>query len=90
MALAFTMAGLQAQLQVVSDAITSRDWPLAEAELANAELILGGMPEEVMSAENRVRLRASLDGVAKRLTAARASGNNTDRRRMIRTGLKHE
>lgn len=89
MAITFTTAGLQTQLSAVATAIDGADWPSAKAELAKAHLILVGLPAEVRSSDNGVRLRDDLDKLAAIIDSAQASNNMTDRRRLIRTGLQH-
>lgn len=91
MALTFTIAGLQTQLQTIATAIDADDFTAAHAELAKALCILAALPEQVSSGENVVRMRKDLADLKAAIDgAADASDSATsDRKRFIRTGLWH-
>lgn len=88
MALAFTIAGLQTQLDAVATAVDGEDYATARAALAKAYLVLAGLPQETQADGRVVKLRSDLDKVSAVLETASA-GSSTDRRRLIRTGLRH-
>lgn len=87
MALTFSIAGLQTQLQLVATAIDSGDFATARSELAKADLILVGLPTEVKQDDRLVKMRDDLKSVREAIESA--SANTSDRRRLIRTGVSH-
>lgn len=86
MALAFTIAGLQTQLDAVATAVDGNDYPSAYASLAKAQLILAGIPEEVASEGTMVKMRKTLAELQASLASAQSLNAAADPRRLIRTG----
>jgi hypothetical protein len=92
MALTYTLAGLQAVLDLVDTAITGQDWDGARAQIARANLILSGLPQSTadgaQAATMRNDLKAAAELVEKAQGAAGSSANST--RRTIRVGVRHQ
>lgn len=89
MAITFTPAGLQTELQSVATAIDSGDYVTARKALVKAGLVLNGLPVEVRARSEFARYREDLAKLEAQLDALEASVTRTDRRRLIRTGLRH-
>ena len=92
MALTYTPAGLQTQSDAVASAIDDGDFALAKAELAKAYLILMNLPAEVAESGEVVKMRSDLDKISAQVSGAAAAATSTtgDRRRLIRTRMRHE
>jgi hypothetical protein len=92
MALTYTLAGLQAVLDLVDTAITGRDWDGALSHIARANLVMSGLPastaEGATAATMRQDLRAAAELVDKAMAKAGATDNAT--RRTIRVGVRHQ
>jgi hypothetical protein len=89
MALTFSLAGLQTQLQLVATAIDAGDFTTAQAEYAKACTLLVGLPEQASDNGALVQMRKDLDKVGAQIAAASSASSGGDRRRLWRTGLKH-
>ncbi|MBX4215764.1 hypothetical protein KW797_02355 [Candidatus Parcubacteria bacterium] len=89
MALTFTIAGLQTQLQLIATAIDSGDFVSAKAEHAKALVLLTGLPEDVSSGEHVVKMRKNLSDLLAAIDSAHSVSSTTDRRRLIQVGLGH-
>ena len=91
MALTFTIAGLQTQLQLIATAIDAEDFTSARAEHAKALCILAALPEQVSSGENVVRMRKDLADLKAAIDGAATSSESAsaDRKRFIRTRLSN-
>jgi hypothetical protein len=91
-ALTFTAAGLQAQLQLVADALDGGDVPQARIEYGKACALLTGLPAEVSS--DGVVVKTARDTLA-RLEAvlypadSSAALSASSTRRIIRAGFRH-
>lgn len=89
MAITFTIAGLQTELQTAATAIDSEDFAAARKAIVKANLVLGGLPLSADVDGSLVKMRESLAQLEAQVDAAEASVSATDRRRLIRVGLTH-
>lgn len=91
MALTYTIAGLQTQLDAVGTAIDADDYAAARRALAKAFAVLAGLPQEANALGAVVKMRSDLDKLAALLgeTETSAAAASPDRRRLIKTGLRH-
>lgn len=88
MALTYTLAGLQTQLDLVDADIAAADWAGALQNIARAELVLCGLPQSAASDTQTVTMRASLAAAKEAALAARAAV--VDNRRLLRAGVRHQ
>lgn len=89
MALTYTIAGLQTQLDAVADAVDASAWASARRSLTKAWLVVSGLPSSVRTdgAELTMRVESALD---KAIDEAKDEVNKAaDNRRLIRFGVSH-
>ena len=88
MALTYTLAGLQAVLDLVDTAITSSDWDGALVQVARGNLILAGLPASGESDTQKFAMRQHLKESADLVKAARGAVVNN--KRTLRVGVRHQ
>lgn len=89
MSLTFTLPGLQTQLQLVATAIDGSDYATALAELAKADLLMAGLPQETATDGAVLKMRKDLDSARAAVLEAQGSSSANDRRRRIRYGIAY-
>lgn len=90
MALTYTLAGLQTELDAVVTSTDAEDWETARKKLIRARSVLAGLPQTTQTDGAILTLRAALDDLAKLIEEAeRDSGQAADNRRIIRVGVRH-
>lgn len=87
MALTYTLAGLQTQLDLVDASVAAEDWAVAIKNIARAELVLAGLPQSAASDTQSVTMRASLESAKNLVMASRSVV--VDNRRLMRAGVRH-
>ncbi len=85
MALTYTMAGLQTELDSVQAATDGADWDTARRALIRARLVLAGLPENSANDGATLKLRHQLDDLAALIDASKAQDGRSAGRRMTRT-----
>lgn len=90
MAIAFTIPGLQAELQTLATAVDAADWAGARRSALKAHAVLCGLPESVAATSVATKLRSDLDKMTALIgDAEEAASRSGDRRRLIRTKVAH-
>ena len=90
MALTYTLAGLQTELDALVSATDSEDLETARKKLVRARSVLAGLPSSTQTDGATLTIRHTLDDLAKLIEQAeRDSGQAADNRRIIRLGVRH-
>lgn len=85
-ALTYTVAGLQTELDAVQAATDGSDWDTARKKLIRARLVLAGLPEEAGASGTTLRMRQTLDDLSKLIDEAKGEASSaTDNQRRILT-----
>lgn len=87
MALVFTLAGLQTQLDSIATHIDNSAWASALAGCAKANAVLAGLPASAQSDTQTVTMRQDLRAMTDLIIAARAASPR-DARRLIRANVR--
>lgn len=89
MALTYTIAGLQTELDAVHVATDAGSWDTARRALIRARLVLASLPENAANDGATLKLRHQLDDLSKIIDDAQAQEGRAAGRRMIRSRTAH-
>jgi len=89
-ALTYTIAGLQTELDAIQAAKDGSDFVTARSKLVNAKLVLMGLPEEATTDQARFRYNQQISELSDELDRLEAAtGRNSDQARLVRTRTSH-